>query len=94
MQSYEVSKKRVLSFIRPMPNYIYNIHNPLAVKYLTRLTIGFNHLKEHKFKHNFPDSMDHMCSCSSGIETVVFSLPRNFDTQRKTLFKKNKMRTF
>ena len=86
MHSFEVSKKRVLSFIRPMPNYIYNIHNPLAVKYLTRLTIGFNHLKEHKFKHNFPDSIDHMCSCSSGTETVVFPPPRNFNTQRQTLF--------
>ena len=55
MYSFEVSKKRVLSFIRPMPNYIY-IHNPLAVKYVIRLTIEFNHLKEHKFRHNFPDS--------------------------------------
>ena len=29
-----------------MPNSIYNIHNPLAVTYLTRLRIGFSHLKE------------------------------------------------
>ena len=35
--SFKVFKKRVLSFIRPMPNSIYNIHNPLGVKYLTRL---------------------------------------------------------
>ena len=32
-------KKGILNFIRPMPNIIYNIRNPLGVKYLTRLKI-------------------------------------------------------
>ena len=36
-----------------MLNSIYNIHNPLGVKYLTRLRIEFSHLKDHKPKHNF-----------------------------------------
>ena len=73
-----------------MPNSIYNIHNPLGIKYLTRLTIGFSHLKKHKFKHNFHDSIDPMCSCSSGVETTVhFFLHRaNVNTQRQTLFDK------
>ena len=63
--------KNALSFIKPMPNSIYNIHNPPGVKYLTRLRLGFMHLKEHKFKHNFQDSIDPMCSCSSGIEEAI-----------------------
>ena len=50
--SFEVFQKRILSFFRSIPNSIYNIHNPLGIKYLTRLIIGFSHLKEHKFKHN------------------------------------------
>ena len=33
---FKVFKKCLLSFIRPMPNSIYNIHNPLRVKHLTR----------------------------------------------------------
>ena len=88
--SFKVFKKRLLSFIRPMPNSIYNIHNPLGVKYLTRLRIGFSHLKEHKFKHNFQDSVDPMCSCSSGIETTIhfFLHCVNFNIQRQTLFDK------
>ena len=53
--SFEAFKKRILSFIRPMPDSIYNIHNPLGVKYLTRLRITFSHLKEHKLKHHFQD---------------------------------------
>ena len=73
-----------------MPNSIYNIHNPLGVKYLTRLRIGFSHLKEHKFRHNFQDSIDPMCSCSSGIETTIhfFLHCANFNIQRQTLFQK------
>ena len=69
--SFKVFKKRLLSFIRPMPNSIYNIYNPLGVKYLTRLRISSSHLKEHKFKHNFQDSIDQMFSCCSGIETTI-----------------------
>ena len=70
-----------------MPNSIYNIHNPLGVKYLTRLRIECAHLKEHKFKHNFQDSRDPMCSCSSGIETTIhfFLHCAVFNNQRQTL---------
>ena len=88
--SFKVFKKRLLRFIRPMPNSIYNIPNPLGVKYLTRLRIGFSHLKEHNFKHNFQDSVDPMCSCSSGIEATIHFFLRctNFNIQRQTLFDK------
>ena len=90
LKSFRSFKKRLLSFIRLMPNSIYNIHNPLGVKYLTRLRIGFSHLKEHKFRHNFQDSTDPMCSCSSGIETMIhfFLHCTNFNIQRQTLFEK------
>ena len=68
-----------------MLSSIYNIHNSLGVKYLTRLRIGFSHLKEHKFKHKFQDSIDPMCSCSSGI---FFLQCANFNIQRQNLFDK------
>ena len=73
-----------------MSNSVYNTHNPLGIKYLTRLRIGFSHLKEDKFKHNFQDSIDPICSCSSGIETTIhfFLYCANFNIQRQTLFDK------
>ena len=76
--------------IRPKPNSIFNIHNPLGIKYLTRLRVGFSHLKENKFRHNFQDSIDPMCNCGSGIETTIhfFLHCANFNTQRQTLFDK------
>ena len=73
-----------------MPNSIYNIYNPLGVKYLARLRIGFSHLKELEFKHNFQDSIDPMYSCSSDIETTIhfFLHCANFNIQIQTLFDK------
>ena len=81
---FKVFEKYLLNFIRPMLNSIYNIHDPLGVKYLTRLRIGFSHLKEHKFKHNFQDLIDPMYGCSSGIETTIhfFLHCANFNIQR------------
>ena len=86
--SINIFKKRILDIIRPLPNGIFNIHNPLGIKYLTRLRIGFSHLKEHKFRHNFQDSIDPMCSCNSGVETTThfFLHCANFTFQRQTLF--------
>ena len=57
---------------------------------LTRLRIGFSHLKKHEFKHNSQDSIDPVCSCSSGIRTTIcfFLHCVNFNTQRQTLFDK------
>ena len=88
--SFHVFKKHILNFIRPLPNSIFNIHNPLRIKYLTRLRIGFSHLKKHKFRHNFRDSGDPMCSCDSGTETTKHFLLHcpKFHLQRKILFDK------
>ena len=69
--SFKVFKKCVLTFIRPMPNSIYNIHNPLRVKYLTTLRIRFSHLKEHKFgKPNSKNSFN-KAMLSASIEYIV-----------------------
>ena len=88
--SFNIFKKRILSIIRPLPNNIFDIHNPLGIKYLTRLRIGFSHLKEHKFRHNFQDSIDPMCNCRGGIETTIhfFLHCADFNFQRQTLFDK------
>ena len=82
----------ILRFIKPNSNNVFNISNPLGLKLLTRLRIGFSHLKEHKFRHNFQDSVDPLCSCGNSIElTVHFFLHcPNFTSQRQTLLNKRK----
>ena len=74
--------------MRPIPNTVYNIHNPLGVEYLTRLRIGLSHLREHEFRYNFQDSIDPMCSCSSGTETAIhfFHHWETFNTQRQNSY--------
>ena len=64
----------------------------MGLKLLTCLRIGFSHLKEHKFKHNFQDSIDPLCSCGNDIESTVhfFLHCPNFTTQRQTLLNKLK----
>ena len=72
--SIGIFKKRVLSLIRPLPNKISNSHNPQGLKLLTRLRLGLIHLRYHKFKHNFLDTINPLCSCGSDIETTLHFL--------------------
>ena len=53
-----------LLFIRPVQNNIFNIFDPIGLKFPTRLRIGFSHLNEHRFRYNFQDCMNLLCSCS------------------------------
>ena len=68
------------------------MHNPHGIKLLTRLRVGLNHLREHKFRHNFQDSLDPFCNCGRHIETTIHFFLRcsNYSNQRKTLFEKNR----
>ena len=42
-----------LSFIRPVVYSNYSIYDPLYIKPFHRLRLGFSHLGERKFRHNF-----------------------------------------
>ena len=73
-ESISVFKSRLLSFIGPVPSNVYNIFDPTGLKLLTRLRSGFSHLYEHRFRHNFQDCMNPLCSCSLGIENTLYYL--------------------
>ena len=62
--SHEVFKNSLLKFIRPSPNSLFNLSDSLGIKLLTRLRLGLSHLREHKFNHNFQDTINPLCSCS------------------------------
>ena len=48
-----------------------NVHNPHGVKLLTRLWVGLSHLRKHKFRHNFQDSVDPICNFGRHIEAII-----------------------
>ena len=89
-ETFILFKKLILEFIRPKAKSIFNIHNPMDIKYLTRWRLGFSHLKEHKFKHNSQDSVDSFCSFGIETESTKHFLRHyaNFSVQRKALFDK------
>ena len=68
-KTYASFQKMLLNFIRPLGNSTYKIYDSLEIKLLTRLRLGFSYLSEHKFRHNFADSMNPLWSCS--LETTL-----------------------
>ena len=44
-------------------NPLFSVHDPLGAKLLT-------HLKEHKFRHGFNDTINPMCACGTEVETT------------------------
>ena len=86
-ESISLFKSRLLSFIRPVQNNIYNIFDPEGLKFLTRLRVGLSHLNAHRFHHNFQECLNPLCSCSLEIEDTTHYLLhcRYFSNQRTDL---------
>ena len=82
-------KHSLLRFIQPTASPVYRVHHPRGLKLLTRLRLGFSHLREHKFRHNFHDTINPFCLCkTTDIETnekFLLHCP-NYSTQRLILF--------
>ena len=73
-ESMAIFKSRLLSFIRPIQSNVYNIFDPIGLKFLTRLRLDFSHLNEHRFRHNFQDCLNPLCSCSLQTEDTIHYL--------------------
>ena len=72
LKVFQFSRKKFL--IRASPNSVFNCHHPQGVTLLTRLRLGLSHLHEHKFKHNFQDTINPFCYCRQEIETTTHFL--------------------
>ena len=85
-ENLNIFKKKLLKFIRPSGNSVFRCHNPKGIKLLTRLRLGLSHLREHKFKHGFLDSLNPICSCGQNIETSTHFLLHysNYSNERLT----------
>ena len=69
--SYNVLKSNILKFIRPSSNLFFDYHNPIGIKYITRIWLGLIHLRQHKFKHSFQDTFNHICNCGNDVESAI-----------------------
>ena len=69
-------KKALLSFVKTSENSIFAIHDNNDIKLLTHVRLNLSHLNKHKFRHNFLDTSNPMCSCGSESETTAHFLLR------------------
>ena len=85
-----IFKSKILKFIRPTANSIFGCHNPIGVKLLTRLQLGLSHLRKHKFKHEFQDTLNPIFSCGKEVETTFHFLRScpYYSDERLTLLSK------
>ena len=76
-----------MKFIRPSANSLFNCHNLKGIKFITRLRLGLSHLREHKFKYSFQDSLNLFCSCGLDIESTALFLLHcpTYIIERRTL---------
>ena len=86
-ESISIFKSKLLSFIRPVQTNIYNIFDPKGLTFLTRLRLGLSHLNEHRFRHNFQDCLNPLCSCSLEIEgTSHYLLHCHYFSHHRVVF--------
>ena len=85
-----IFKNLILKFIRPDPNRISSTQNFEGLKLLRRMRLGLRRLADHKFRHNFQDCLNPICSCGQEIETTSHFLLHclNYRCARKTFFEK------
>ena len=67
VNSINALKQEVLTLIHLLENIIFNIFDPEGLKLFTRLRLGFSHLNENRFRHNFQECLNALCTC--GLET-------------------------
>ena len=60
---------------------VYNINDPLGLRLLTRLMIGLSHRHssafEHRFRHNFQDSVNPLYNYSIEVESASLKMSGN-----------------
>ena len=79
----------VLVFTRPPANSTFYCHKLKVFKLTTRLRLGLNHLRFHKSKYRFQNTLNVFCNSSTAETTshVLFHCS-NFSNERLALLNK------
>ena len=64
---YKCIQTTTIAFDSSLENFIFNIFDPEGLKLFTRFRLGFSHLNENRFRHNFQECLNAFCIC--GLET-------------------------
>ena len=74
-KSFKKFRNILLKLGQPTPDLIYVIHRPLGLKLLARLRLGLSHLNKHRFKHNFKNCINPLCTCPLEVEPTKHFFP-------------------
>ena len=83
---------KVLVFVTPKVNSVYEIHNPSPWNNFPHIGIEFSHFKKTKLGYDIEDCIEPICNRGNGPKAAnqLFLHPANFDGQRQSLFNKTK----
>ena len=87
--SYTVFKSNVLKFIRPSSNSFFDSHDPIGIKFITRIRLGVSRVREHKLKHSFQVTLNRICNCDNDAESAIhfFLHCPSYSNERRTLLR-------
>ena len=88
--SYSTFKKNILNFTRPRSNDVFSVSHPKGLIFLIRLRVALSHLRKHKFKHRFLETLNSIFTCGFDSETLnhfFLNCPR-FTNERQNLLLK------
>ena len=68
--SHQQFRKSLLSFIKPTCIILFSIHGTVGVKMLVTLRLGFSHLREHRFRHNFHDTLNPLFLAATSLKQL------------------------
>ena len=69
-KSFKKFRNTLFKLGRPIPDLIYGIHHLFGLKLVIGLRLGLSHLNEHRFKHNFKNCINPLCTCSLEVEST------------------------
>ena len=85
--SFNIFRKSILKFIMKPANSLFNSHNLKGIQFIIRLRLGLSHLRGHKFKHDFQDSLNSFYNWGLDIQSTANHLLHcpTYVTERHTL---------
>ena len=57
--------------MRPALNNFFNCHNSKRIKFVTRQRPSLSHLRKHRLKYSFQDSLNPICRCSTDVDSCL-----------------------
>ena len=72
MPSISKLKEHMLSLFRPNIKSMFNIYDPIGLRYIFQLRLRLSPLRSHKWRHNFIDTTSNICICTQGIKNIGF----------------------